>query len=149
MILRSPRERFIQTLSYEIGGWLLAVPFYVLVTNGSTLEGGLLMAAMAAAVMIWSPLHNTVFDWVDFKISGRLASDRPHRWRMLHAMSHELSTMVVTLPILILLGGFGFWPAVAVDLGLTLVYTVYAYGFHLAYDWLRPMGRRYPGLIAS
>jgi uncharacterized membrane protein len=82
-------------------------------------------------------------------LSGRVASDRPHRWRMVHAVSHEASTVVVTLPILIWLGGFSFWQALAVDLGLTLIYMVYAYGFHLVYDRLRPVGRRQPRLIAS
>jgi uncharacterized membrane protein len=149
MVLRSPRERFIQTLSYEFGGWLLAVPLYMLVTGGSLTEGGLLMAALAAAVMIWSPLFNTAFDWADLRLSGRVASDRPHRWRMVHAISHEVSTVVVTLPILIWMGGFDLWHALAADIGLTLVYTVYAYGFHLVYDRLRPVGRRYSGLIAS
>jgi uncharacterized membrane protein len=140
MTLRSPRARFIQTLSYEIGGWLLAVPLYVMVMGVSPGEGASVMAALAAAVMIWSPLHNTVFDWADLRLSGRVASDRPHRWRMVHAISHEASTVVVTLPILIWLGGFGVWQALAVDLGLTLVYMVYAYGFHLVYDRLRPVG---------
>lgn len=141
MALRSPRERFIQTLCYEAGGWLLAVPLYVLVIGGTPAEGALLMAALAGAVMLWSPLHNTVFDWVDLRLSGRVASDRPHRWRMVHAVSHEVTTVVVTLPILIWLGGFDLWQALAVDVGLTAVYTVYAYGFHLVYDRWRPVIR--------
>lgn len=144
MPLRSPRERIIQTLSYEAGGLALALPLYLLYTGGGASEGALVMVAMSAAVLLWSPLHNSVFDWADLRLSGRVASDRPQKWRMVHALCHEATTMVVTLPVLIWLGGHGLWEAVGVDIGLTLVYAVYAYLFHMAYDWLRPV-RRFPG----
>ncbi len=139
MILRSPRERVIQTIAYEVGGLCLSVPLYALFGDGTTGEAFTLMLVLAVAVLIWSPLHNTAFDWADYRLSGRLASDRPQRWRMVHAVSHEASTLVVTLPILMGLGGLTFWAALLVDLGLTLLYTVYAYVFHLVYDRLRPM----------
>jgi uncharacterized membrane protein len=141
MTLRSPRERFIQTLAFEIGGLVLSVPLYVLATGRGVGDGALLMVALAVAVMTWSPLHNAVFDWVDLRLSGRLASDRPHHWRMVHAVSHEVTVVMVTLPITVWLGGFTLWEAIAASLGLTLVYTVYAYGFHLVYDRLRPVGQ--------
>ncbi len=149
MTLRGPRERFIQTLAFEIGGLALSVPLYVLVTGGRAGEGALLMAAMALAVMLWSPLHNAIFDWADLQLSGRVASDRPHRWRMLHAASHETTVLVVTLPIMLWLGGFTLWQALIAEIGLTLVYTVYAYGFHLVYDRLRPVGRENARPITS
>jgi uncharacterized membrane protein len=58
---------------------------------------------------------------------------------VVHAISHEATTLVVTLPILMGLGGLTFWTALVVDLGLTLLYTGYAYVFHNVYDRLRPM----------
>jgi uncharacterized membrane protein len=139
MVLRTPRERVFQTISYELGGLCLSVPLYTLFGDGTTGEAFTLMLALAAAVLIWSPFHNTVFDWADYRLSGRLASDRPQRWRVVHAISHEATTLVVTLPILMGLGGLSFWAAVLVDLGLTALYTVYAYVFHVVYDRLRPM----------
>ncbi|MFM7445024.1 MAG: PACE efflux transporter [Tabrizicola sp.] len=142
MTLRSPRERLIQTISYEFGGLCLSVPLVALFGGGSTGEAFWLMLALSVAVMIWSPIHNTVFDWLDLRLSGRLASDRPQRWRLVHAASHEATTIVVTLPILIWLGGFSFWAALLADLGLTLLYAAYAYVFHLVYDRLRPVRPR-------
>jgi uncharacterized membrane protein len=132
----------IQTISYEIGGLCLSVPLVALLGGGTTGEAFWLMLALAGAVLFWSPLHNTVFDWLDLRLSGRLASDRPQRWRLVHAASHEATTVVVTLPILIWLGGFGLWEALLADLGLTLLYAAYAYVFHLAYDRLRPVHRQ-------
>jgi uncharacterized membrane protein len=139
MTLRSTRERVIQTISYEIGGLCLSVPLYAIFGNGSTGEAFTLMLALAVAVLIWSPIHNTLFDWADYRLSGRLASDRPQGWRVVHAVSHEATTLVVTMPILMTLGGLGFWAALLVDLGLTLLYTAYAFVFHNVYDRLRPV----------
>lgn len=141
MSLRSPRERLIQTLAYEAGGLLLSVPLAALFGGGTAGEAFALMLTLSLAVGLWSPLHNTLFDWIDLSRSGRIASDRPHRWRLVHAASHEATTVVVTLPILIWLGGMGFWAALVADLGLTLLYAAYAYGFHLVYDRLRPVRR--------
>ena len=139
MTLRSPRERLIQTIAYEVGGLCLSVPLVAGLGHGTTREAFFLMLALSAAVLVWSPLHNTVFDWADLRLSGRVASDRPQRWRLVHAASHEATTVVVTLPILIWLGGLGLWAALLADLGLTLLYAAYAYVFHLVYDWLRPV----------
>lgn len=139
MTLRSPRERVIQTFAYEAGGLCLSVPLYAVFGQGTTGEAFGLMLSLSIAVLIWSPVHNTVFDWADFRFSGRLASDRPQRLRLVHAVSHEATTLVVTLPILMVLGGLSFWAALVVDLGLTALYAVYAYVFHLGYDRLRPM----------
>ena len=144
MSLRSPRERLLQTLAYEAGGLILSVPLVALVGGGTTAEAFALMLTLSIAVMLWSPLHNTLFDWVDLSRSGRLASDRPQRWRLVHAASHEATTVVVTLPILIWLGGLDVRAALVTDLGLTLLYIAYAYVFHLVYDHLRPVRRPVP-----
>jgi uncharacterized membrane protein len=139
MTLRSPRERLTQTIAYEVGGLCLSVPLVAGLGHGTTREAFWLMLALSAAVLVWSPLHNSVFDRVDLRLSGRLASDRPHRWRLVHAASHEATTVVVTLPILIWLGNLSLWAALLADLGLTFLYTGYAYVFHLVYDRLRPV----------
>ena len=139
MTLRSPRERLIQTLAYEVGGLCLSVPLFLLFGGGTAGEAFTLMLALSVAVLVWSPVHNSLFDLADFRLSGRLASDRPQRWRLVHAISHEATTLVVTLPILMGLGGLSFWAALLADLGLTLLYAAYAYVFHLVYDRLRPV----------
>lgn len=139
MGLRSARERALQTISYEAGGLLIATPLYAVAFGASPVESALLVTALAVAVLVWSPLHNTAFDFADLRLSGRVASDRPHRLRVVHAISHEISSVVVTVPIIMWLGGHGFWEAVAIDLGLTVTYVAYAYVFHIIYDRLRPV----------
>ncbi len=139
MPLRSARERLIQTLAFEAGGLALCVPLYGLASGRDPQEGAMLMAVLTLAVMIWSPLHNTLFDALDLRLTGRPASDRGARLRIVHALSHEASAVAVSLPILLTLGGHSLGAALMVNLGLTVLYTAYAYVFHLAYDQLRPV----------
>lgn len=141
MTLRSPHERLLQTIAYEVGGILVATPIYAAVFGQDLGGSAALLAALSVAVMLWTPVHNTLFDWIEWRSTGRLASDRPHRVRLLHALSHEATSLVVTLPLLMGLGGLGLAEALLADLGLTAVYAAYAYLFYWVYDRLRPMRR--------
>ena len=139
MTLRTAKERLVQTCAFELGGLLLVSPVYNLIFAGTATESILLIALVALAVMIWSPLHNTAFDWLDLRLSGRVASDRPHRLRMVHALSHEITAIGASFPVIVLVGGHGVIEALIIDFALTVFYTAYAYVFHIAFDWLRPV----------
>ena len=139
MELRSPAERIRQTVFYEIGGICLVTPLYMVITGSNVSESLLLFVAISAAIMIWSPIHNTLFDIADLRLYKRVASDRPQKARIVHAISHEVTAVCVSLPLLIWLGGMSFWEAVLADLTLTIFYAAYAYVFHLFYDWWRPV----------
>ena len=141
MSLRDPRERAIQTLCYETGSAAISLPFYLLLFGSGLNEGPLLFAALTLACLIWTPLHNTAFDRIDLALTGRAASDRPQHLRVLHALTHEATAVIATLPLIIWIGGFGFWDGLAADMGLTLFDAIYAYLFHLAYDHWRPVTR--------
>jgi len=142
MTLRCFKERILQTLCYEIGGILVVTPLYVLAFGASGGDSLLVMASLSVATLLWFPLHNTAFDWVDLRLSGRSASDRPKNLRVLHALSHEITVCLITTPLLIWLGGHGVLEAFLVDLALSFAYAVYAYGFHIVYDHFRPVVRR-------
>lgn len=137
--MRSWRERVIQTLSYELGALLIAAPLYQWVFSVSAGESLQLLVTLSVAVMLWSPLHNTVFDWLDARWFDRVASDRHGVSRWVHAFSHEISTLVVTLPLIVWIGGYSWFDALWLDLGLTLFYTAYAWVFHWCFDRLRPI----------
>ena len=138
--MRSLRERVIQTLSYELGALLIAAPLYQWLFSVTTGESLQLLVTLSVAVMLWSPLHNTVFDWLDARWFDRVASDRRGVSRWVHAFSHEISTLVVTLPLIVWIGGYTWFDALLLDLGLTLFYTLYAWVFHWCFDRLRPVG---------
>ncbi len=139
MQIRSARERFVQTLCYEVGGLAVVMPLYGLATGQTTAESLTLLIAVSIACMAWAAAHNTLFDIAEAHFTGRVASDRPHGLRAVHALSHEVSSIIVTTPVIMLIGGFGFLHALLVDIGLTVAYSVYAYAFHMGFDALRPM----------
>lgn len=137
--LRSPRERVVQTLWFEGIGLLLVAPAYAAVMDAPAGESFVLVAALSLAVMLWAALYNTVFDVVERRRTGRIASDRPHGLRTLHAIGLEASSLVVTWPLVWALTPLSWWGALAADLGLGVVYALYGYVFFWAFDRLRPV----------
>ena len=137
--LRSARERLIQTLAFEAGGLLLVAPLYALATGSGAGESLGLIATLALVVMAWSALYNTAFDVAERRLTGRVASDRSPRWRLVHAVGHEATALVVTWPVIVAMTDLSWGAALAADMALTIVYAAYAYGFHRLYDRLRPV----------
>ncbi|QGX99755.1 PACE efflux transporter [Roseovarius faecimaris] len=139
MALRSRKERIIQTVSFELGGLMIAAPLYALFFDTSSGHSFFLLVCISAVVLIWAPVHNTLFDKLDLHVFHRLASARPHKWRVLHAISLEVSSIALTFPVVLLISEHGALGALAVNIGLTLFYTAYGYLFHLVFDMVRPV----------
>jgi uncharacterized membrane protein len=111
-----------------------------------------LLVLLSVMVMMWSALYNTVFDVIEQWRTARVASARHERWRSLHAVGHEASTVLLTWPIIVVATDLGWVEALLADLALALVYVAYAYAFHRAYDAWRPVAaaaRRVVGGRAS
>jgi uncharacterized membrane protein len=147
--IRSARERLIQTLWFEGIGLAIVAPLYGWVAGMGLGDSFGLIASVSIVVMAWSALFNTLFDLVERRLAGRVASERPHRWRTVHATLHELTALVVSCPVIYAMTDLGWWGALLADLGLTVAYAAYAYVFHLAFDRLRPVGQagRIPGAL--
>ena len=133
------RERVIQTLYFEGIGLLLVAPLYAAAAGAGMRESFAMVAVVSLVVMTWSAFFNAAFDTIEWRWTGRIASDRPHRLRSLHALLHELTAMVVSCPVIFAMTPLSWGQALLADLGLTLAYAAYAYVFHLGYDRLRPV----------
>jgi len=140
--LRSPRERLLQTLWFEGLGVLIIAPLYAWASGGGMADSLALIAAVSLAVMLWAALFNTVFDAVEWRCLGRVASDRPAGLRLLHAVAFEASAVVVSCPVIVAVAGVGWREALLADIALTITYAAYGYVFHCIFDRLRPLGRR-------
>lgn len=137
--LRSRRERVIQTLWFEALGLALVSPLFAQFVGGSSAESLLVLAVLSVVVMGWSALYNTAVDWVEWRCTGRVASNRLHRWRLAHAAGLECTAVLLTWPLIVALTPLGWLEALAADVGLTVAYTIYGYLFHLGFDRLRPV----------
>ncbi|MGB8818987.1 MAG: PACE efflux transporter [Rhizobiaceae bacterium] len=133
------RERIYQTLAYEVIGLAIIAPIVAVIGGFSGHDSLVLLFFVSIACMVWSPVHNTVFDMIDWTASHRVASDRPQSLRIVHAASHELTSVLSTTPVIMFIGDLGMMDALALDLALSVAYTAYAYLFHMAWDIVRPV----------
>jgi len=137
--VRGPRESLIQTLWFEaLGLAIVSLPFAHF--SGLTVGDSLAMLfTLSIVVMVWAAVHNSAFDRIEQRLTGRLASDRPQRWRVVHVLSLEVSAIVVTWPLVVALTPLSWLEAFFAEIGLTLAYVAYGYLFHLSFDRLRPV----------
>jgi uncharacterized membrane protein len=137
--IRSFRERILMTLALEAGGLIVIVPLFAALTFESQADSAILILAVSATVMVWSPIHNFTWDRAELRRAGRLASDRPHHLRVVHAVSHEVTSALLTIPVILILTDYTFAGALITDLGLTVFYTFWVWLFNLAWDGWRPV----------
>jgi uncharacterized membrane protein len=137
--VRNLRERVIQTVWFELLGLALVAPPFAYFSGATAGDSFTLLLVLAIVVAAWSGLYNSVFDLVEVRLTGRVASDRPHRWRVLHAIGLEASAVLLTWPLVVAFTPLGWQQALVADIGLTLAYAAYGYVFHLAFDRLRPV----------
>jgi uncharacterized membrane protein len=137
--VRTWRERTIQTATYELGGLLVVSPLWALVVGATAMESMTLLVVLSATVVCWTAAYNTAFDLVEARVTVRVASSRPHGWRIMHAAGLEATSALATWPLIVYLADLGWLEALAADLGLTVSYAVYGYVFHLGFDRLRPV----------
>ena len=109
--MRSWRERAAQTLAYEIGGLALITPLFAGATDHGVVESVALMIALLVMFLTWTFVHNWTFDLVEQRRGGGPASDRSHRLRVLHALSLEITSAIVTLPMIMWMVGLTFLEA--------------------------------------
>jgi len=133
-MLRSLKERIIQTISFEVSELIITVPIFAYFTQTSESDSLIILVVIAIAAMLWTGIHNTLFDWAELKISKRVASDRLNGMRIIHAVSHAV----------VLLGGLTWQEALLADLGLTVLDAAYAFIFFRVYDFVRPVTQAIP-----
>lgn len=137
--IRSTRERIIQVLCYEAGGLLVMAPMFSIAAGEGMTESYVLMAALSCGAMIWAGVFNTVYDLIEHRVTGRFASDRPHHWRLTHALTFEATQVIISCPLIYLLTNMSWLEALVADFALTGAYAAYGYVFHWAFDLLRPV----------
>ena len=139
MTIRTSRERLLQSAGYEIGSLVVATPVCAWLTGTSVATSAGLVVVLTVATMLWAPMFNTVFDRIEWRLSRRVASKRSRRLRLIHAFALEASDTLISVPILMILGGLDLQQALIADLGLLAVYMAYTYAYHQLFDWLRPV----------
>ena len=126
---------------FEIGGLLLISPPFIWLSGVPLVDSLGLLALIAAIAAVWNALYNTSFDWVEGRLTGRTADQRPALMRVVHASGFELGLLLVSLPVVMAWTGMSWLQALVADAGLAAAYVVYAYVFNLGYDRVFPVSQ--------
>lgn len=137
--LRSLKDRIRQVILFEVGGLLLITPPFSWASGVPVADSIGLLAVLALIAALWNGVYNTGFDWVEGRLTGRAADHRPWGLRIAHALGFEGGLVLLTLPVVVLWTGMGWWAALVADIGLALAYAGYAFVFNLLYDRYFPI----------
>ena len=139
--LRSLPDRIRQVILFELVGVFVFTPLFALVSGEPLLESAVLLAILSLIAAIWNGVYCTGFDWIEGRLTGRRADQRPQLLRLAHALGFEGGLLIFSLPVIMAWTGMDFWTALVADIGLALAYAGYAYLFNLAYDRVFPIAQ--------
>lgn len=138
-MVRTTKQRIVQTLAYELGGLIIATPLFSYFVEFSLTESLLFIVVLSVFCILWTGLHNTIYDHIEWRLIQRIASDRSGLSRVLHIFSLEASSILIGVPLILLVSDVSLLDAVLLDIGLTFGYMVYGILFYWVFDFLHPI----------
>ena len=137
MQMRTGADRLRHTLGFEVLGMMISVPLFSLLTGQPVDHLGPLAIGLSLLATGWNYLYNLLVDHWMVRQLGRL--EKRFLERVLHALLFELGLLLVALPLTALWLGISLWQALWLDIGFSLFFVFYAFGYNLAYDYLFPL----------
>jgi uncharacterized membrane protein len=124
-------RRIVQALLYELGAIAITAPIIGLgfgTSAGSTL---LLSALMSTIALAWNGVFNALFE----RWESRQTTKGRSLWRRLaHGVGFEGGLVVMLVPLMAVWLKTSLWQALLAELGLLLVFFVYAVVFTWSFD---------------
>ena len=141
IVLRSGKDRLRYAISFELLLMVILVPAGAVFFDKPIAEIGALGVILAGKAMLLHLVYNWVFDKIDAR-AERVASERSHMGRIVHAVGFEVFLVSTSLPIYAWWLGIGLLEALVADVVVTSFVVAYTYLFTLAYDRLFPLHRQ-------
>lgn len=149
MLIRSFKDRAVQTLLFEFTAGLIFTPITISLLGLPATDSIKLVVILSVVAVAFTGFFNTCFDAIEFRWLGRVSSDRRLKGRLIHTTMLELSMAAITVPIIkaslsredSALAG-SWLNAIIVDFGFVAVAMLYGYVFFYIYDKVRPVQRR-------
>lgn len=139
VVQRRAADRLRQVVLFEGFGVVLMLPFLMAMSGQGAGQSATLLVLLSGVAMAWTALFNTGFDRAEGRLAGRRADRRPWRWRVVHAGTLELSLILVTWPVILLMTPMNWLDALLLDVHIALGYAIYAFVFNIIYDRLFPV----------
>ncbi|MER1966066.1 multidrug/biocide efflux PACE transporter [Castellaniella sp. GW247-6E4] len=130
---RSPSERLLHALLFEILAILISAPLAAWITGESIFDMGVLTAVIATMAVFWNMLYNWLFD----RLQARLRFERGYLVRIAHSFGFEFGLILIAIPFVAWWLEVSIWHALALDIGFVLFYLPYGFLFNLGYDKIR------------
>ena len=137
MQMRTGADRLRHTLGFEGLGLMFSIPLFSLLTGQPVDHLGPLAIGLSLLATGWNYLYNLLVDHWMLRQLGRL--EKRLIEQVLHALLFELGLLLVVLPLTALWLGISLWQALWLDIGFSLFFVLYAFGYNLAYDRLFPL----------
>ena len=137
MKMRTGADRLRHTLGFEGLGLMISIPLFSLLTGQPVDHLGPLAIGLSLLATGWNYLYNLLVDHWMLRQLGRL--EKRLIERVLHALLFELGLLLVALPLTALWLGISLWQVLWLDIGFSLFFVLYAFGYNLAYDRLFPL----------
>ena len=131
--LMTKKERVLHSVLFEVLALLLLIPLGSMVGNleAHAMTGVAILMSLLA--MGWNYLYNMLFD----KLFSTDRSNRTPALRVLHGVMFELGLMLVTMPILMWVLQRDFWEVLTLEIGIILLFMIYAVVYNWLYDIVR------------
>lgn len=135
--MRTFRDRIRHTILFEVivlgivvvgGSWILSRPVEII---------GALSLMFSALAMGWNLLFNWLFDLWDQKY--RNSAKRGFVIRSVHALLFELGMVTAGIFLVAWWLVISYWDAFIIDIGFSVFFLFYAFGFNWAYDYVFPV----------
>ena len=124
MQMRTGADRLRHTLGFEGLGLMISIPLFSLLAGQPADHLGPLAIGLSLLATGWNYLYNLLVDHWMVRQLGRL--EKRFLERVLQALLFELGLLLVALPL----------TALWLDIGFSLFFVLYAFGYNLAYDHL-------------
>ncbi len=137
MSMRTAGDRIRHTISFELIGLALVVPFGSWVFGIPMTDIGVVGVAGATIATVWNYVYNLAFDIAMQRVTG--GTQKSLRARALHAILFEAGLMALLTPLIAWYLGISLLLALTMDVAFAAFYMVYTFIFNWAYDLAFPL----------
>jgi uncharacterized membrane protein len=148
IVIRTGADRLRYALLFEGILVVLTAVITALLFDRSVLSMGALSLVLSLVALVVNFVYNYCFDRFDVR-NGRVPTERPRAWRIVHAIGFEATLVIINLPLLMWWMDWTLWKVLVFDIAAMACIVVYTYYFTLAYDRLFPIEQGDPGHCAG
>ena len=125
------RRKIVYVTLYELIAVVITSTGLAAGSSSSLQHASVVAVASSAIAVLWNLIYNTAFERWEARQTVR---GRSFKRRAAHAIGFELGFIITLVPLFAWWLDIGWAHALVLDLGLSLFFLVYTFGFNLGFD---------------